>query len=882
MYEKLEKKCQHLAALNDAPLWSVGTYRGVVSKIDLLFAIAGSITQEDLKRYFALANMVLGEDDPKLDLPESERWAAAIHGKSREFSAALREGVSETMVLLAVHGNPLFRARLGFDCELAVNRLVRHLLKPLKTRILEANNRDLTAYAEAAPDEFLSVLEKDLESDQPQTYGLMRPIEAGLFGGNPRAGLLWALEGLAWNPGTLPRVALILAQLAEIEINDNWSNKPIRSLESIFRASMPQTAADHNSRLRVMKMLAEKFPKVAWKICIAQLETRHQIGDHGHKPKWRNDGQGFGELFPTREPIVRFMREMADMALAWKSGYMREMVCDLIQTLHGLDDAYRAKVWDLVATWAAGASDADKSFVREKIRVTFMSRRAAKRPKKSGFAALLVAAKAAYQALEPSDLLNKHEWLFREHWVEETADELHDDDTDFQKREARTSKLRADALRKVFKARGLTGIVDLAEMGKVASQIGWLMVREVLQEGEVLEFLLATLPPTSNSDTLAKRNLLFGSFRAIDDDKRRIALLMEAKRQLPPAVFLRLLLLAPFRRSTWQLVDKLDEGDRQAYWIEVLPDWAHGAEDETREAIERLLAAQRPRAAFALVHFKLETLGPELLFRLMSDMLKDGKDRPAQYELEQHYIQEAFKILDKCPLLTLEQKAGLELAYIDALYERWRGREIYGIPNLEKYVELHPEFFTQAIVWTYKRNDGGEDPSESKVGPDQVKRLAERGQKLLEALHSVPGHDDLGELQVERLAEWVKKVRDACASLGRLEVADFCVGKLLSVAPVGKDGVWPCEPVRQVMEDVRSKAMMEGAHNGLYNSRGVTLRGEGGGQERALADKYRAWANALQYSHPFVASELLMDMVKTYEYEASRWDTEAGIRRRLP
>ncbi|MBK7846256.1 MAG: hypothetical protein IPJ73_02190 [Zoogloea sp.] len=106
--------------MNDAPLWSVGTYRGVISKIDLLFAIAGAITSQDLQRYFVIAKSVLGEDDPTLDLPESERWAATIHGKSREFSSSLREGISETLVLLAVHGNHLFQTRLGFNCEVSV------------------------------------------------------------------------------------------------------------------------------------------------------------------------------------------------------------------------------------------------------------------------------------------------------------------------------------------------------------------------------------------------------------------------------------------------------------------------------------------------------------------------------------------------------------------------------------------------------------------------------------------------------------------------------------------------------------------------------------------------------------------------------------------
>lgn len=893
-YEELEKECQRLAGLNDAPLWLAGTYRGVISKIDLLFAIAGAITKQDLQCYFDMAKMVLSEDDPKLDLPEDERWAASIQGKSREFSAALREGITETLVLLAVHGNHLFLARLGFDCEVAVARLVRELLMPLKTRILEANDSDLAAYAEAAPDEFLSILEEDLKSDHPESYGLMRPATTGVFGECPRTGLLWALEGLAWNQNTLPRAAIVLAQLAEIEIDDNWANKPIHSLESIFRAWMPQTVADHDTRLRVMKLLADKFPKVAWKICIEQLDTGTKTGGYSHKPRWRNDGHGFGEPFKTWDPVFAFVREMVEMALNWKGGYTREMICDLIQQLHGLSEVHQAEVWDLVKLWAgAGASDADKAFVREKIRVTVMSRLGVKRSKEAGHEKLLAAAKALYQALEPSDLLNKHAWLFREHWIQVSADEIHDEELDFSKREERIVKLKTEALREIFEASGLSGILELAEMGNVASQIGGLMAKELLREEDIPGFLLAAMPPASNSQSWAKENLIIGVLRAVSEEKKRVSMLKMAKRKLSEADFTRLLLLAPFRRSTWQIVDKLDEEHRQTYWNDVAPDWIRNEDEESSEAVERLLAAQRPRAAFRCVHINLEAIEPELLFRLMSEMVKEGKEQPGRYQLEEYSIEKAFEQMDKSSVLTLEQKAGLEFAYIDALSKPWSRREGYplskplsrregyGIPNLEKYVEAHPELFVQAIIWMYKRRGEGEDPPQWKVAPEQVQQFAERGRKLLEGLDITPGHDDLGELQADKLIAWVKTVRDACMELGRLDIADVCLGELLSRAPAGKDGVWPCEPVRQVMEDVHSKKMMGGAHTGLYNSRGVTWRGEGGNQERELADKYRALANELRYSHPFVTAELLMAMVKTYEHEANREDTEAGIRKRL-
>jgi hypothetical protein len=83
------------------------------------------------------------------------------------------------------------------------------------------------------------------------------------------------------------------------------------------------------------------------------------------------------------------------------------------------------------------------------------------------------------------------------------------------------------------------------------------------------------------------------------------------------------------------------------------------------------------------------------------------------------------------------------------------------------------------------------------------------------------------------------------------------------------------------MEDIQSESMMQGAHTSVYNSRGVHWRGEGGNQERELAEKYRKWGQALRFSHPFVASKLLMGLANTYDQQASSEDTEASIRRRL-
>jgi len=47
---------------------------------------------------------------------------------------------------------------------------------------------------------------------------------------------------------------------------------------------------------------------------------------------------------------------------------------------------------------------------------------------------------------------------------------------------------------------------------------------------------------------------------------------------------------------------------------------------------------------------------------------------------------------------------------------------------------------------------------------------------------------------------------------------------MLSASPIGSDGNWPAEPVREVIDLFRSKPMIEGFRIGKSNRRGVTTR----------------------------------------------------------
>ena len=101
-YQTLEGRFAALLQLEDAPVWSAGYYQGLISKMDMLFAISYSIKKADLDTFFNVAELVLSEGDPALELPEDKRWMASVYDKVRNISSVLRDGICETLVLLSV------------------------------------------------------------------------------------------------------------------------------------------------------------------------------------------------------------------------------------------------------------------------------------------------------------------------------------------------------------------------------------------------------------------------------------------------------------------------------------------------------------------------------------------------------------------------------------------------------------------------------------------------------------------------------------------------------------------------------------------------------------------------------------------------------------
>ncbi len=850
-YEEVERAVVRLQNLDDAPVWSIGQYRGVCSRIDALFSVASAVTQKNLDGFFAVAASVLSERDPALDLPPKDRWMAAVHHKVRKHSEALRNGIGDTLILLAEYGDRLFDHRLGSDNEQKVAMLVQRLLAPLTLETLLSHKSDLRGYAEAAPDTFLDLLEEDLATDDPAVFEFLKPIGRDEIRQDcPRTDLLWALECLAWIPGRLPRVANVLAQLSEQRISDRQMNTPIRSLFSLFRAGMPQTAAPLDERLGTIEHIAKNWPSVGWRIYLGLLPSRHDWFVQNPVPKWRGDKSSAGEAALRRDYSVA-VTTAREVLLNW-TPQDEKTLGDLVDHLESFPVSAQTRIWDLVDDWTVNATDDARPVVQDRIRRHHPALDDER-------------ARDALKRLAPADPVLRNLWLFasKDPEIGQTTEGF-----DYSQLDSRIRSLRIAGLQEILNDQGLAGLLRLAATCEAPHRVGYLLgsILDVTDVEDLSDHLLADRDTTGRPYLECLTGLLSTADPGTCED------LVQRQRGAGGAARLKLLLAMPFRSETWRLLGGEDEQFGKSYWQQVEPGRHADSPDELRELIERLIEAERPAVAFGTVSYRLPAIETQHILRLLRALAKYGGDP----QPNGHMLGRTLEHLASRADVKVSELAEIEFAFLRLLRHT-----SHGCPNLQRRLLESPSLFTQLVALAFRPKNEDEDRSPWIVeDPEQRAAVGTSAREVLMHVDVTPGSRD-GKLNVEELKAWLVDARSQCADLDRAAVGDLMIGEWLARASA-EDGVArPRMEVAEAIEWVASNDVDLGFRTGAYNARGVTMSLElGGDQDRAMAKTYRELA-ADMVEYPRMR-RILEGIARTYEDQAKRLDRSGEVENRLP
>lgn len=873
-YARVEVDLAQLLDLEDPPLWLAGDYQGVVSRIDALFGIASFVTRTDLDNFFSVAKDILCKNETSANSKSESVLAAEAPQNAPSHSDALRNGIRETLILLAVYGNRLFHRRLGFEAESEVESFVKKLLSPFEQDQIKLYGTALPDFAEAAPEVVLSLIETDIRKPKPVMCELMKTPRHIILSHPLRTPLLWTLQVLAWNSQRFPRVVGILAKICEVSANqseDNWSPKPQETLASFFDSGIPQTAATLNQRAQALEAIRRTYPTIGWSICIGQLDGSVLSGPNC-RPRWRDDGQRSAWQISEAERRESIRRAI-DLLLNWDL-YDEDMLGDLVERLPKFNETSQLRIWDRIEKWAdADPSDAAKASLRERVQDCAHLRHELEET--------IAHPQKEFQVLKellPNDLILRHDWLFKSEWIDLPPIDTGDDEFDDDESDQRVRELRVEALCEIWSKHGYEGVNGLLKKNETTSDlIGELMTAILTARHDTAEFFHACLNEATACDSSSQRFCLAGFLRKTDASLVE-ALIDEIERSGPPDRFTTLLVCMPFRATTWRRLDDSPSEIQIKYWKRVEPrTWGDTPAKEINESVDKLLAVGRAAAAFRAAFVAWDRVETSLLIRLLEALpVATAGGFPNNSLIDAHNISTAFDELDRRTGVLLEDKAKLEYVNFSRLERSKRG-----ISNLERFIADSPHSFVREVVFSCGRDDSGVDPPEFRiVDPDQKLAMARQAQRVLNRLSYIPGTDSTGKIDVIKLMSWIATVRTLCKQYGRARTGDQEIGRLLAQAPFDQDYVWPCRAVCEALKDMESEEVGESFVIGVLNRRGVYMGGKGGDKEREHMERFSRWASELGTEYPFAAS-LLNRLAAYYKKEAGWQDTETELLRRL-
>jgi hypothetical protein len=839
---------------SDSPLIQNDEKWRFVARGEAWNSLGSRISDDDLYRFQKMAVAVLGERDPKFDIPKEERFAASIHGKVLAHSPLIRKGVAETLALIGTRPMAMTSCSHG-KAETTAVLVVRDLLNNASWDRWASLDSIMPLLAEAAPEEFLDAVESVLINLDNTPFHKLFAEEGGggLGGSNYMSGLLWALETLAWCPEYLSRVSVILADIASCDPGGYWANRPSSSLADIFLPWHVQTTAPFENRKSAVVAVIREQPTVGWKLLLALLPHNRGITTGCHRPVWREfiprDWKDSVRRAEYWEQITAYIDLAVDLAKndSTKLYELIKRLPDLPQSAHeilleylnsdairSLSEADRLPLWESLGGLVRHQRkyfDADWALPEDAVNKI---------------------AETA-EALSPDTPLLKYQHLFgRRHT------DLYDDKGNYDDQRRRLDEARQAAICEITVGGGVDVTLNFASKVAAPFEVGRALgaIASNEMERSILPLLL------DYEDETTKRviaGFIWARFWKRNTDWVDAVL----DRAWSPEHQSKFLTLLPFEEQIWDRVSsRLPASHEGLYWrnANVNP---YGPGRDLTIAIEKLLEYGREGAA---VMCAARTANDKTLFneslatRALLAVL--GSEQGIK-ELDNHETVKLIRHLQEAE--TADKDA---LFRIEWFFLPWLDRFSSGSPvTLEKRLATDPAFFAEAIGLVFRSKNASEDDC---VEPDEHKKhLATNAYKLLIEWKRCPGTQDDESFSVELFNAWLNQARKLTEESGHAEVAQIQIGHVLTCAPPDPDGMWIHHAVAAALNLRDTREMRSGFTTQIRNNRGVYFFTHGE-EERKLASDNRKRAEEIDSKGYTRFATAMRELAEQYEKQAER------------
>lgn len=850
-YNEWLTKAREILHCPDSPLTLKNGVWKVVNRAELWSLLGSRILDQNLDTFRSLAVSILKEPDPAFELPAEERYAASIHGKTLKCSHVLRKGIAEGLAILGSLPEACVNCSQG-KAEATTVLVTRELLTNADWVLWGSLNGLLPTLAEAAPGEFLDAVEKAMRLTPCPFDELFSQEGNGITGGNYLTGLLWALEGLAWDEQYLVHVCVVLGELASHDPGGNWANRPSNSLTTILLPWLPQTLGSVEKRKVAVRTILNEYPDIAWNLIIQLLPGQHETSSGSHKPSWRKTIPDDWEKGATHQEYwqqVSYYAELAVATAGHDTGRLSALIDhfdnlpqpafdQLLQALASqpileLPEEQRLSIWDHLTKFTnkhRRFSDAKWALPDE----------------------LITRIEQVTAQLAPTDPFNLYQHLFtgRDY-------DLYEENDDWEERRKKLDTRRETAISEIFQQNGIEGVIRFAESVSSPGQVGHALgvVTDDVFEQSLLPHFLDSADNKRKalvSGFIWRRYQLKGWDWCDNIDKS----------DWTPEQIGQFLAYLPFAKEAWDRASAWLQKDESKYWTRTGAN-AYQAESDLAIAIDKLIEHGRPHAAINCLDRMRHDKQPIETNQCVRALLAALTSNEPSYAMDGYHIVELIKFLQAEPSVNQDDLFRVEWAYVPLL-DRHRGAE----PQLlESRLANDPEFFSEVIRLIYRSKKEDQTPKEP---TEESKAIAKNAWRLLHEWKTPPGSQEDGTFRDERFVEWLQRVKEICTESGHLEVALINIGEVLVHTPPDPDGLWLRRAVAAALNDREADDMRNGFRTGTYNIRGAHWIDPTGKPERELAEQFRSKAEEVENAGFQRFAVTLRGLADGYDREAER------------
>ena len=856
-YDEVESILSSLTTRPDAPFVRSGGIWRLTAPVEAALLLLPRITKGDRAHWVTTVVEVLLEADPFVGMSQAERMTASMRGGDWRFSGTLKKGIAQSLALGAANAVDIQSTP---SIDESVNDLVRRLLATANDdgtgAAWNSLAMNLPLLAEAAPDIFIDAVSLDLERDNPILRTLFRDKDSGVMFGpsSPHPSLMWALENLCWSRDYFGRAADLLGRLAAIDPGGRLSNRPFESLQAVEMGWTANSAATVDEKIVVVERILRRDSDRGWQLAVSLWPNAHVFSMLPHTPEFR-------DWSPARRSITfadwqKFVHEVVKLTLEAASD-RADRWCELAPKIDELPPQDRAiafqtlaevardQHWsddDRHAVWLSVAEEADRH-------EEYTDAEWAMGPDDVG--KLREIAARLQPGPDPRRFARLFDWRAKVSGLK-LGEPGFDEEVE---------RLRVEAIAEVL-AIGPDALRSLALEVKTPHVVGYLAANAAAPESEIIGWL------GSEEPNLKQAAVAFVQAKVIGEGFEWARNALSAPELISPSARELFMRAIPLKKSYWSEVSSLDPEFQNAYWS--APNVYQVPNDERAQAVPLLLDHGRQWAALTLISVLIQD-GEEpelgLVKSIFNSMLAGPESMTGDSTMDRYYVGNVLQYLES-RVPDDDDLPKYEFIFFELLHNHEPSRALY------RLLGSNPEEFVNMMKAIYRADN---EPTRSLAPKEQA--FAHLSWSVIRNWNTLPGLADDGTIDADHLTDWVRKVRLALEESGRSAIGDEQVGQVLSTSPAGADGVWPAEPVRDLLDNLGNKRIDTGFHLGKVNQRGMTSRGvfDGGDQERALEAQLREWAAALATKWPRTA-RVLRGIADDYQREARQHDGEAERR----